>query len=116
MFGRRTLPPAPPNAGAAARRLNYVKQAAFSPAEFLRTVWLLVGSRAMRPIAGYRFTGGRSCRIFAKWDSIAVLTYLAKILTRIQGGRTANFVCCGIFLCRLARSVANMAGGRAISS
>jgi len=34
LAGRRTPPPAPPSVGAAARRLNYVKQAAFSPAEF----------------------------------------------------------------------------------
>src|SRR5215471_4390716 len=33
LAGRHTLPPSP-RAGAAARRLKYVKQAAFSPAEF----------------------------------------------------------------------------------
>jgi len=73
LAGRHTLPPSP-RAGAAARRLNYVKQAAFSPAEFLRQAcclsaiaWYALGRqpvrRRPRPDVPYP----------PKWDSITVL-------------------------------------------
>jgi hypothetical protein len=79
--------------------------AAFSPAEFLRTAWLLVGTHAMRPIAGRRSAGGHFLTGGARhnWDSNAVLTQHAKILTRIQGGRTANFGARALFLGSRAR-------------
>jgi hypothetical protein len=46
----------------------------------------------MRPIAGRRSlpTAAHLERCRPNWDSIAVLTLHAKILTRIQGGSTAK--------------------------
>jgi hypothetical protein len=57
--------------------------------------WLLDGRHAMRPGRGLPFSPtnlsrstGIGCRL--NWDSNAVLTQHAKILTWIQGGGTAK--------------------------